>query len=376
MKIGMLLPSLLMSKRFEERIFAPKPLFLSLVDGLLEKGHQVFVYSASDTPTRGILIGGDKLLEKEDLPSVRLRHDDEEFLQTMSFKLTYNEYEADLTLKAFLHAQKEKVEIIHSYHDFLAHYFARLVPEIPIVYTLHDPPYSAGTIEGWRFDHFPKDNYIAISHHQAESYKSRVKIIDVVYHGIETKSFPFSEAGEDYFAFIGRFIPEKGVVEAINVAKKLGVSLHMASSSNYLDTPYYQKVIKPHLDNPLIKVTGYLHPEERNNWLMRAKALIFPILWDEPFGLVMVEAMACGTPVVAYARGSVPEVVVDGVTGFVVEPEEGMDGLVEAVKRINVMSRQEYGKMRLACRKRVEENFTVERMVEGYERVYRKILEQ
>jgi glycosyltransferase involved in cell wall biosynthesis len=281
------------------------------------------------------------------------------------------------------------------------HYLAPLT-QIPVVYTLHDPAFIPDTLEGWRFARFAKDNYIAISHRQAEIFRQhQVNVIAVVHHGFDTKKIEFSTTSSNYLVFVGRFIQEKGADDALTLAERLKQPLHMATSDNYLRTPYFEKYIKPRLNNPLFTLTGYLDDQKRNIWLKGAKALLFPIHWEEPFGMVLLEAMAAGVPVVAYNRGSVSEIVRDGVTGFMVEPEEGLvnqstnaptpplnkrgqggvikeggwiikkrgiEGLVEAVKRIGEIDRA-------ACRKHVQENFTVERMVQNYEKVYQKVIQ-
>lgn len=362
MKIGLLLPSLLMSERFSDRIFAPKELFLSLADGLVEKGHEVYVYSTSNTKTKAHLVSGEQLFEQKTVPSIRVRTEQEDYTL---FKLNYTEYELDLTTKAYMHAQANGIDIMHSYHDSVAHYIAPLSP-IPTVYTLHDPAFDPNTLEGWRFDRFAKDSYIAISKKQREIFATRVNVKDVVHHGIDTGIWRYGGFPQDYVAFIGRFIPEKGAEDAFAVSEALEVPLHLATSDNYLATPYYVKHIKPKLNNPLFRQTGFLTQEGRSTFFQNAKALLFPIKWDEPFGMVMIEAMACGTPVIAYNRGSVPEIIVDGKTGFIVDEKKGVEGLVEAMKKINQIDRA-------ACRKDVEENFSVEKMVEGYENVYGRL---
>jgi glycosyltransferase involved in cell wall biosynthesis len=148
--------------------------------------------------------------------------------------------------------------------------------------------------------------------------------------------------------------------------------------------PFFTDVIAPKLkENPQVTLTGFLQGAQKAQHLGMAKAFLFPIHWEEPFGMVMIEAMACGTPVIAYNRGSVPEIVIDGVTGFIIDPPEGddtpyplgqhiikargVDGIAQAIKRIGEIDRS-------ACRKHVEDHFTVEKMVEGYERVYQDVL--
>lgn len=365
MKIGLLLPSLLMADRFADRIFAPKDLFLALADGLVKKGHEVTVYSTSNTKTQAKLISGSRMFEEKNLPSVRVRTDKEEYTL---FKLNYTEYELDLTVKAYQHAQEVGVDLMHSYHDSIAHQIAQLSP-IPTLYTLHDPSFDNGTLEGWRFDRFPKDRYIAISQRQKEIFDSRINVIGVVYHGLDTNEWDFEREAGEYLAFAGRFIPEKGVEDALSVSELLHIPLHLATSENYLGTSYYKDELEARLKNPLFSFTGYLSAKARNDWLKHARALMFPIKWEEPFGMVMIEAMACGTPVIAYNRGSVSEIVNDGVTGFVVDEKEGVDGLARAVGRVGEIDRA-------ACRRHVEENFTVKEMVEGYEKAYYQTLQK
>lgn len=359
MKIGLLLPSLLMAERFSDRIFAPKDLFLSLADGLVDRGHEVYVYSTSNTKTKAQLVSGPRIFEEKNLESVRVRTEQNEYTL---FKLNYAEYELDLTVKAYQHAKNAGVSVMHSYHDALAHYVASLSP-IPTVYTLHDPAFSQGSLEGFRFDRFNKDCYVAISHRQKELFQSRLNVINVVYHGIDVGQWQWEKDSGEYLAYGGRFIPEKGVEDALSVSEALNIPLHLATSGNYLDTPYYKDHLASKLKNPLFTFTGFLSAKAKNDWLKQARALLFPIKWEEPFGMVMIEAMACGTPVIAYNRGSVPEVIVDGKTGFIVD---SVDGMVAAIKRIDEIDRS-------ACRKHVEENFTVEKMVDGYERIYDKL---
>lgn len=386
MKIGLFLPSLLMLEKYKERIFAPKKLFLDLADALVDRGHKVYVYSTSDVKTRAEVISGDKILEKEDLQSKSLGID--KSWAMMRYKPIPIEYELDLTIKAFLHARKHGIALIHAYHDFMIRYMEKLVPDVSVVYTLHDPVPSPGTLEKWRLKQFADDFYIAISKHQARQYGDFIRKPKVIYHGIKVSEFPFSASGGRHIGFIGRLVPQKGAHEAIAASLELKIPLEIGTSPFYYKSDYFKKEIKPHLQGKLISLSGYLGGKRRLEWLKTAKAVLFPIRWDEPFGLVMIEGMACGTPVIAYNRGSVSEIVRDGVTGFIIEPEEGEHrtqssmtkikkgdwiikkrgvlGLVEAMKRIGEIDREK-------CRRHVEENFSLERMVSEHEKLYQKI---
>src|SRR5947199_7244243 len=149
----------------------------------------------------------------------------------------------------------------------------------------------------------------------------------------------------DYLAFLGRISPEKGVPQAIEIAKRSGMPLKVAAKIDKADAEYYQTVIKPLLKDPIVEFVGEIGYPEKNDFLGDAAALLFPINWPEPFGLVMIEAMACGTPVIAYPRGSVPEIVDDGITGFLVHNAEEAAKAVEGIAAIE----------RRSCRRRFEE---------------------
>lgn len=373
MRIGLLLPSIYMGQKYKNKIFAPKELFLNLADGLVERGHEVYVYSSPDTKTKAKLIAGEEELIKHDFISPKFRGLDRLPKLKNARTATKIEYEIDLTVKAYLHALEKKIELMHSYLDFVAHYVNRLI-DIPTVYTIHDPRPRSEHIEYWRFKHFSSDNYIFISNSQLRNFRGLVNSAGVVYHGINVSKFDFSEKGGEYLAFLGRYIKEKGVVEAITAAKTSGLPLKMVGEDAYRALSYYQTKVLPHLKKGVVEDETFCGEGDRGVFLRNAKALLFPILWEEPFGLVMAESMSCGTPVIAFDKGSVREVIKDGETGFIVSLNEGVRGLVKAIKKLQSLSPCEYQKMRHACRKHVEENFTVEKMVEGYEKVYQKIL--
>lgn len=204
----------------------------------------------------------------------------------------------------------------------------------------------------------------------------------IIQHGIDITHLDFQTDNKTKLLWLGRIDPtkDKGLKPAILAAKKTNHPLQIYG--NLENQEYYDQVIKP----ILVPSTEILYSLDKTVIFKDSKALLFPILWEEPFGLVMIESMACGTPVVAFARGSVPEVIKDGKTGFIVNPSDddirgnwiikktGIDGLCEAVERIYSMSESEYRQMRFNCRRHVEENFTVERMVDEYEKVYQKII--
>jgi len=184
-----------------------------------------------------------------------------------------------------------------------------------------------------------------------------------VHHGVQASLFRFSPRADGYLAFLGRISPEKGPDRAIAIAKRVGLPLKIAAKVDRVDQAYFEDVVAPLLDDPLIEFIGEIGDPEKSDFLGGAEALLFPIDWPEPFGLVLIEAMACGTPVIAYARGSVREIVEHGVTGFIVEDE---DEAVSAVGRIAQLDRE-------AVRRRFETRFSAKAMARRYLDLYGRL---
>lgn len=183
-----------------------------------------------------------------------------------------------------------------------------------------------------------------------------------VHHGLPCDLLPFSPEGGDYLAFVGRISPEKGLENAIRIAELSGIPLKIAAKLEKLNQEYYDR-IKPLLDHPQVEYIGEINEEEKGRFLGQARALVFPIEWEEPFGLALIESMACGTPVIAFGRGSIPEIVVDGVSGFVVHDVEGA---VKAARQIDKVSRA-------GCRAYFEKHFVASRMAEEYLAIYQRL---
>jgi glycosyltransferase involved in cell wall biosynthesis len=203
----------------------------------------------------------------------------------------------------------------------------------------------------------------------------------VVYNGIDVSQYDFNPKPDEYFAWLGRIAPVKGLSEAVQAAKLAGVGFRGSGPVDFPD--YYQNQVVPYLDDKRI-VEGPLDPKAKAEFLAKAKAVLMPVTWEEPFGLVAVEAMACGTPVIAYARGGLLETVEDGVTGYLIDPEDGeqkteagswiikkkgIEGLVEAMSRIAEIDRG-------ACRRRAEELFSADVMARNYLDYYNNIIKQ
>ncbi len=187
-----------------------------------------------------------------------------------------------------------------------------------------------------------------------------------VYHGLPEDLYTFHPEPGKYLAFLGRISPEKRPDRAIEIAEKAGMKLLMAAKVDNADKEYFECVIEPMLKSPWVEFIGEIGEKEKDGFLGGAYALLFPIDWPEPFGLVMIEAMACGTPVIAWKNGSVPEVIDTGRTGFIVE---SLEEAVAAVEKVGEISR-------LGCRRTFEERFTASRMARDYAKVYRKLIEE
>jgi len=337
----------------KEIIYAPMDLTEILVKELSRRGHDVTFYCSSDSKieAKKVSNGMVSFYKLKDKPMNGGFHD----------QLQLSVYEQLLASKMYEDAQREKYDIIHAFH---------LVPkllsfvnqvETPTVFTLHDPMGSTWNKVInyclWK----NKAYYVSISDNQRKGMPE-LNYIKTVYNGLDLNRFKFNDCSGEYLAYLGRYTYEKGVDAAVNVAIRSKEKLKIAG--NVWGNGFYIEKVRPFLKAGEIEDMGFLDKEALSGFLGKAKAFLFPIRWQEPFGLVMIEAMACGTPVIAFRNGSVPEVVKHGKTGFIVDSEEEM---IEAIKNIDKIKRSD-------CRKHVEENFALEKMVDRYEEVYCKIV--
>jgi glycosyltransferase involved in cell wall biosynthesis len=207
---------------------------------------------------------------------------------------------------------------------------------------------------------FPEFGLISISDHQRHSWP-HAPWLRTIHHGIPAHLYPFTwHAGGDYLAFLGRICPEKRPDRAIDIARRTGVPLKIAAKVDRVDQEYFEAIIRPLLDDPLVEFVGEIGEREKAAFLGRAQAVLFPIDWPEPFGLVLIEAMACGTPVIAWRCGSVPEIIEHGRTGFLVDDVEAA---IRSVAQLGDLDRQ-------SIRARFEHRFSAERMGKDYLAVY------
>ncbi|MBU1119286.1 glycosyltransferase family 4 protein [Patescibacteria group bacterium] len=367
MKIGIVVNDLYTERSlFPNKIFAPYGLGIALADALVDRGHEITFYGAPSTKTKAALVGGDLSLVREVLEEKKQKPYDFALTSPGEFKLIRYYFEAALIEKAYKDFLAGKIEIVHSYHGFLSIFIASLLSDDTMVMTIHDTIANNNKyFNKWLFSTHPSLNYVSLTH------KQRLPLPDIdyvgnVYNGVDVDEFTFSEKPGEYLAFMGRIVREKGAHIAIETAKKLNMPLKIAGDNlgGRESDEYLLESVLPECDGEQIEYVGYIEGKEKVAFFQNAKAVLFPIQWEEPFGMVMIEAMACGTPVIAFNRGSVPEVVDDKKTGFIVDTEEEM---AAAVGHVDDISRE-------ACRKQVEEKFTTRGMAVQYEEIYQNVL--
>lgn len=285
-------------------------------------------------------------------------------------KRSFSLFDRETIGLSLIHAQKaiqflQDVDVVHNHMEYLFLPMVKFL-KTPVVSTIHGTEFPPEAIS--LFQSYPEHFFIAISQ-RAVANLPFINFKKVIYNGIDLSKYKFSAKKKDFLLWMGRMTPEKGAHLAIEVAKKTGIKLILAGLKEKREEDYFQKIYKEAKKSAKITLLGRLSEEEKSKLLSEGRAFLFPILWEEPFGLVMAEAMACGTPVIGFERGSVSEIVKDGVTGFVVPSEEGVSGLISTVRKLEEINPSD-------CRQWVEEKFTLERMVEGYEKVYKMVVER
>jgi glycosyltransferase involved in cell wall biosynthesis len=284
----------------------------------------------------------------------------------------------------------DKYDLIHNniYETYLFFPFSNLIKK-PVIHTVHNIFFTYKEFGLYAERFLPKKDIMVF----VSSYAMKKSVGNYnktfIYNGIDTKIFTFNEKNQnDNLISMSRATPKKGIKEALIVANKVNRFLNIiVKVSSPTEEEFLNENILKSVNNKNYSIFKNISLIKRVELLQNSKLFLFPIQWEEPFGLVMIESMACGTPVVAFARGSVPEVIKDGETGFIVNPSDddirgdfiikktGIEGLCEAVERIYSMPEDQYRKMRKACREHVEKNFTIERMIDEYEKkVYYQIL--
>jgi len=266
-----------------------------------------------------------------------------------------------------LHMLKERApsfDVIHNHFNFFMFPLALFERMPPILSTVHRPidPLYAEVMKL-----FPQIRFCVLSEDARRSAQEQgIDVRDVVPNGIDVSAYPYNGEPENYFLYLGRCNKEKGVVTALNAARRAGKKLVIGGNVVGVEEwTYFMHEVQPLLNQPDVRFVGQVDFDRKVKLLRGAQALLFPVERREPFGLVMIEAMACGTPVVAFRQGSVPEIVTHGVNGFIVETEEEM---ADAMKRVSEIDRA-------ACRTSVEKKFSLARMASEYEKLYRSVID-
>jgi glycosyltransferase involved in cell wall biosynthesis len=312
-----------------------------LTEELVRQGHQVTLFASGDSVTQARLV---------EACSRSLRLD-----QVCADQLVHH-----IVLLEQVFRQASAFDLIHFHIDYL-HFPLSIRQPISTVTTLHGRLDLPDLVPMYQM--FPSMPVVSISDAQRAPLPW-VNWLGTVYHGLPEDLYTFRETPGTYLAFLGRISPEKGVEQAIAIAQQVGLPLKIAAKVDRADRAYFQEVVQPLLKNSLVEYVGEVGGDNKDTFLGEAYALLFPIDWPEPFGLVMIEALACGTPVIGYPRGAVPEVLEDGVTGWIVE---GIEEAVQAVGRVPALSRAR-------CRQVFEERFSASRMAHDYVQIYTKLL--
>ncbi|GAB6089790.1 glycosyltransferase family 4 protein [Spirochaeta dissipatitropha] len=334
MRIGMISP---IAWRTPPRHYGPWENVVSvLTEALLDAGHELTLFATGDSITSGHLESVCQHGYEEDagiIPKVwECLHISEVFERAAEF------------------------DVIHNHFDFLPLSYSALV-KTPVLTTIHGFS-SPGILPVYR-KYNESSYYVSISN---SDRCGDLDYIDTIYHGIDIPRFEFSAETEDYLLFFGRIHNDKGAREALEIARESDMRLVLAGIIQ--DEEYFKQHIVPYIDNDRVKYVGSVGPEERSRLLGKAAAMLHPIQFDEPFGLSVVEAMACGTPVIAFNRGSMPEIIQHGRTGFLVET---VGEATAAVARLHEIDR-------MYCRNYCEKNFSAARMANDYIKVYKEII--
>jgi glycosyltransferase involved in cell wall biosynthesis len=315
-----------------------------ITEELVRRGHDVTLFASGDSRTGAKLAPGCpealRLLGKPELGA------------SLQLAMLSDVYESAI----------DRFDIIHTHVDYWSFAFANLTG-LPTVATMHGRLNIAELHPVYR--RYRSLPLVSISEAQRAPLPF-MNWVATIYHGLPSQLLRFSSGPGKYLAFLGRISPEKRPDIAIDVARKVGIPLKIAAKVDVVDRDYFEAIIKPRLSSPDVEYIGEITETEKSQFLGDALALLFTIDWPEPFGLAMIEAMACGTPVIARPCGSVPEVLRDGVTGYIAD---SVDQLAAAVRKIQDLSRE-------ACRAEFERRFTVEHMADRYEQIYLETIER
>ena len=315
-----------------------------LTDELVQQGHEITLFASGDSVTRAKLLPVSRRALRLEGPHV------------------VDPIAHHVRMLEMVYRQADDFDLVHFHIDYLHFPLATRYP-VAALTTLHGRLDIPDLIP--LFQEFRNVNVVSVSNEQRKPL-SWANWRGTVYHGLPIDIYRFQAKPGSYLAFLGRISPEKRVDRAIKIARRTGVELKIAAKVDAVDRDYFQSKIRPLLDDPLIQFIGEIGESEKNEFLGNALAVLFPIDWPEPFGLVMIEAMACGTPTIAYRNGSVPEVLQDNKTGFMVD---NLPDAAHAVERVPLLSRR-------TCREVFEQQFSSSRMARDYLAIYEALLSE
>ena len=307
---------------------------------LPRRGHQVELFASGDSQA-GCALHSVLPVASQDDPSSTF----------------YLEKEFDARNVYNLYRQADRFDVIHAHWPTLVPYFSNFARTLAVV----TYAYIERDLHEYYRKHFPRCMPVCVSYAQRTMLGD--ESLPVIYNGLDLDEIAFNGQPEDFFIIVGRMTPGKGIAQAIGVAKRAGIKLIIVGHvTSHLpgSVEYFSKEVKPHIDGEQIQYIERLSYHDTLALMGRAKGFLFPLQWDEPFGLAVIESMAAGTPVVAYARGSMPELIKSGESGFLVDHEDGMVARCREIERLD----------RARCRAWVAEHFSIEQMLTGYERLY------
>ncbi len=312
-----------------------------LTEELVRQGHEVTLFASGDSVTRA-------KLEAPCQQALRLNTG------------IFNREAPLIHMMEQVFCAADQFDIIHSHLDFLSFSLSRRC-RVPVVTTLHgrlDLPELVPV-----FREFAELPLVSISNSQRRPL-AFCNWQNTVYHGLPKNLYTFNAEPGKYLAFLGRVSPEKCPDQAIELAKRVGLPLKMAAKVDPADRAYFERVVEPLLDHPLIEFVGEITDAQKSEFIGNAIGLVCPYDWPEPFGLVLIESLACGTPVLAYRRGSIPEIIGHGTTGFI---SENLDEMVTQVEKLTTIDRHR-------CRQVFDERFTAQRMTDDYVKMYQQLI--
>lgn len=345
MRIAQLAPTY---ERVPPEMYGGTELVVSLLtEELVRRGHDVTLFASGDSTTSARLRSVAPRPQRYGDPGTDHGPTHAEYLHLANAQA------------CFLAAGEGDFDLVHN-HAGIEGLVLAAGSRTPVLTTTHNP-YVPATRPVW--DAYPWAHH-AVSAASAETFPAR-GALPPIHHGIDVESFPVSERQDGYLLFLGRFSPAKGASRAIEAARAAGWPLVLAGKVDPTQVGHFVTEIEPAIDGARVRYVGEADAERKRQLLAGADALLFPIDWDEPFGLVMIEALACGTPVIGSRRASVPEVIDDGRTGFIAD---GVDEMVRAIGRLGEIDRA-------VCRAEAQLRFTVARMVDDYERHYEAVVE-